>query len=135
MGHCERCQIDVPDDVSSCPQCGSELGAEPDELLGREVLGRYRIVRMLAEGGMGRGYLAEQSVGTVVRRVAVKVLRRQLGNDKQLVSRFSREAETLVRLTHPNTVQLFDFGALPDGTLGLVMEYVEGHSLARELLK
>ncbi|MDB4984967.1 MAG: Serine/threonine protein kinase PrkC, regulator of stationary phase [Myxococcaceae bacterium] len=135
MGHCERCNIDLPDGASSCAQCGGELAAERDELIGREVLGRYRIVRMLAEGGMGRVYLAEQSVGTVVRRVAIKVLRRQLGGDRQLVSRFSREAETLVRLTHPNTVQLFDFGALPDGTLGLVMEYVEGHSLARELLK
>ena len=133
MARCEQCNLDLPESSERCPQCGGAL--EPDELLGREVLGRYRIVRLLAEGGMGRVYLAEQSVGTVVRRVAIKVLRRQLGNDRQLVSRFSREAETLVRLTHPNTVQLFDFGALPDGTLGLVMEYVEGHSLATELLR
>ena len=133
MARCEQCNLDLPEGSERCPQCGSAV--EPDELLGREVLGRYRIVRLLAEGGMGRVYLAEQSVGTVLRRVAVKVLRRQLGNDRQLVSRFSREAETLVRLTHPNTVQLFDFGALPDGTLGLVMEYVEGHSLATELLR
>ncbi|MDB4973722.1 MAG: serine/threonine protein kinase [Myxococcaceae bacterium] len=136
MGHCDRCHIDVPEAASRCTQCGGELTQpEPDELLGSLVLGRYRVVRMLAEGGMGRVYLAEQSVGTVIRRVAIKVLRRQLGSDKQLVSRFAREAETLVRLTHPNTVQLFDFGALPDGTLALVMEYVEGHSLARELLR
>jgi serine/threonine protein kinase len=135
MARCEQCNLEVSDDLPHCPRCGSEPTAAPDALLGTAVLGRYRIVRMLAEGGMGRVYLAEQSVGTVVRRVAIKVLRRQLCNDRQLVSRFSREAETLVRLTHPNTVQLFDFGALPDGTLALVMEYVEGHSLARELLK
>ncbi len=133
MAQCEQCRTEIPEESRACPACGSPHAEVPDELIGRELLGRYRVVRLLAEGGMGRVYLAEQLVGTVARRVAVKVLRRQLGDDRQLVSRFSREAETLVRLTHPNTVQLFDFGALPDGTLALVMEYVEGHSLAREL--
>jgi serine/threonine protein kinase len=131
MAQCSQCRADTPDDGAACIHCGGALAL--DELLGQEVLGRYRIVALLAEGGMGRVYRAEQSVGTVVRRVAIKVLRRQLGPDRQLIARFSREAETLVRLTHPNTVQLFDFGALPDGTLALVMEYVEGHSLAHEL--
>ena len=135
MVECAHCKAELPEHGAACPHCGQPSLAEPDELLGTSVLGRYRIVRMLAEGGMGRVYLAEQAVGTVLRRVAIKVLRKQLGLDRQLVARFSREAETLVRLTHPNTVQLFDFGALPDGTLALVMEYVEGHSLARELLK
>jgi serine/threonine-protein kinase len=135
MAECAHCQAELPENSTACPHCGKPSLAEPDDLIGSSVLGRYRIVRLLAEGGMGRVYLAEQSVGTVVRRVAIKVLRKQLGLDRHLVARFSREAETLVRLTHPNTVQLFDFGALPDGTLALVMEYVEGHSLAHELLR
>ncbi|MEY4515157.1 MAG: hypothetical protein RLZZ450_7279 [Pseudomonadota bacterium] len=135
MVECAHCHVELPEGSAACPHCGQPTLAEADDLIGSSVLGRYRIVRLLAEGGMGRVYLAEQSVGTVVRRVAIKVLRKQLGLDKQLVARFSREAETLVRLTHPNTVQLFDFGALPDGTLALVMEYVEGHSLARELAR
>jgi serine/threonine protein kinase len=133
MVECAHCHAELPEDGAVCPHCGQPTQAEADDLIGSSVLGRYNIVRLLAEGGMGRVYLAEQAVGTVVRRVAIKVLRKQLGLDRQLVARFSREAETLVRLTHPNTVQLFDFGALPDGTLALVMEYVEGHSLAREL--
>jgi len=131
MAQCSHCRAETPEDSTACVHCGSPV--EKDELLGSEVLGRYRIVALLAEGGMGRVYRAEQSVGTVVRHVAIKVLRRQLGRDRQLMARFAREAETLVRLTHPNTVQLFDFGALPDGTLALVMEYVEGHSLAHTL--
>jgi serine/threonine protein kinase len=133
MAECETCGAEFQADSANCPSCGAERA--PDELLGTEILGRYRLVKLIAEGGMGRVYLAEQAVGTVQRRVAVKVLRKALGRDKQLMSRFAREAETLVRLTHPNTVQLFDFGALPDGTLALAMEYVKGHSLAFELHK
>ncbi len=133
MAECEHCGAEIPSDSEKCPSCGQ--ARTPDELLGTEILGRYRLVKLIAEGGMGRVYLAEQAVGSVQRRVAVKVLRKQLGRDKQLMSRFAREAETLVRLTHPNTVQLFDFGALPDGTLALAMEYVKGHSLAFELHK
>jgi serine/threonine protein kinase len=131
MAECEHCGSEVPAENDSCPSCGEARA--PDELLGSEILGRYKLIKLIAEGGMGRVYLAEQAVGSVQRRVAVKVLRKQLGRDKQLMSRFAREAETLVRLTHPNTVQLFDFGALPDGTLALAMEYVQGHSLAKEL--
>lgn len=133
MAECEHCGAVVPLEGDSCPSCGQ--ARSPDELLGREILGRYRLVKLLAEGGMGRVYLAEQAVGSVQRQVAVKVLRKQLGRDKQLMTRFAREAETLVRLTHPNTVQLFDFGALSDGTLAFAMEYVKGHSLAFELHK
>jgi serine/threonine protein kinase len=133
MAECEHCGATMPADAEKCPSCGEERA--PDELLGTEILGRYKLIKLIAEGGMGRVYLAEQAVGTVQRRVAVKVLRKALGRDKQLMSRFAREAETLVRLTHPNTVQLFDFGSLPDGTLALAMEYVKGHSLAFELHK
>jgi serine/threonine protein kinase len=133
MADCEQCGAEVPGDDATCAHCGAARPDAQDELLGTEILGRYTLTKLLAEGGMGRVYLAEQAVGTVRRQVAVKVLRKQLGNDKKLMSRFAREAETLVRLTHPNTVQLFDFGALPDGTLALAMEYVPGRSLAREL--
>jgi eukaryotic-like serine/threonine-protein kinase len=132
MAQCPQCSGELSHPGDPCPHCGA---LPPDALIGQELLGRYRIVRVLAEGGMGRVYLAEQAVGSISRRVAVKVLRSHLGTDRQLVSRFSREAETLVRLTHPNTVQLFDFGALADGTLALVMEYVEGHTLGSEIAR
>lgn len=134
MAQCGQCGAEIVSEAARCPRCGATTH-EHDELLGCEVLGRYRVVRRLAEGGMGRVYVAEQAIGTALRRVAIKVLRRQLSDDPQVAQRFAREAETLVRLTHPNTVRLFDFGALADGTLALVMEYVDGHSLAQELAR
>ncbi len=132
MGACANCASDNPEGASFCRQCGAELPHQ-DPLLGQEVLGRYRITRLIGEGGMGRVYEAEQRVGTTTRRVAVKTLRPQLSADPQLARRFFREAETIVRLTHPNLIQFFDFGELPSGTLAMVMEYIEGYSLA-ELL-
>jgi serine/threonine-protein kinase len=104
-------------------------------LIDELVLERYRIRELIGEGGMGRVYAAEQRVGTTVRRVAVKTLRAQLSADAQVVKRFYREAETIVRLTHPNIISFFDFGALSDGTLVLVMEHVDGESLAAHLAR
>src|SRR4051812_47616210 len=132
MAQCEQCGTECPETASFCRQCGREL-AVADPLLGQELLGRYKVVRLIGEGGMGRVYEAEQRVGTTTRRVAVKTLRPQLSADPQLARRFFREAETIVRLTHPNLIQFFDFGELPNGTLALVMEYIEGQSLAQLL--
>src|SRR3954468_7950127 len=130
MAQCASCASENPEGASFCRQCGTEM-AHLDPLLGQEVLGRYRITRLIGEGGMGRVYEAEQRVGTTMRRVAVKTLRPQLCADPQLARRFFREAETIVRLTHPNLIQFFDFGEIQNGTLALVMEYIEGQSLAQ----
>lgn len=132
MAQCASCTSDNPEGASFCRQCGTEL-THLDPLLGQEVLGRYRITRLIGEGGMGRVYEAEQRVGTTMRRVAVKTLRPQLCADPQLARRFFREAETIVRLTHPNLIQFFDFGEIHNGILAMVMEYIEGQSLAQLL--
>jgi serine/threonine-protein kinase len=131
MALCSTCGAENPDAASYCRQCGGELPHE-DPLLGQEVLGRYRVSRLIGEGGMGRVYEAEQRVGTTTRRVAVKTLRPQLSADPQLARRFFREAETLVRLSHPNLIQFFDFGEIQQGMLAIVMEFIEGSSLAQE---
>ncbi|MFT3921748.1 MAG: protein kinase [Myxococcales bacterium] len=132
MAQCANCASDNPEGASFCRQCGGELPHQ-DPLLGQEVLGRYRVSRLIGEGGMGRVYEAEQRVGTTTRRVAVKTLRPQLSADPQLARRFFREAETLVRLSHPNLIQFFDFGEVQNGMLAMVMEYIEGQSLAQLL--
>jgi serine/threonine protein kinase len=132
MARCAACASDSPEGASFCRHCGSELSRR-DPLLGQEVLGRYRITRLIGEGGMGRVYEAEQRVGTTTRRVAVKTLRPQLCADPQVARRFFREAETIVRLSHPNLIQFFDFGELTDGMLAMVMEFIEGQSLAQLL--
>ena len=108
-----------------------EAGGDP--MIGKILMGRYRIVALLGEGGRGKVYLAEQKMGTATRKVAIKTLHPELGNDPQLVARFHRESETVIELSHPNTIQFYDFGDLDDGTLFIVMEYIEGESLAHVL--
>ncbi len=78
-------------------------------------------------------YLAEQKMGTATRKVAIKTLHPELSGDPQLVARFHRESATVIELSHPNTIQFYDFGELDDRTLFIVMEYIEGESLAHVL--
>jgi eukaryotic-like serine/threonine-protein kinase len=106
-----------------------------DPLIGKVIQGRYRPTKLIGEGGMGRVYIAEQKMGAATRKVAIKTLHPELGQDPQLVARFNRECETVIELSHPNTIQFFDFGTLDDGTLFIVMEYIEGRSLAAEMEK
>jgi predicted Ser/Thr protein kinase len=116
-----------------CAHCGATLFAEPgaDPLLGSTLAGRYRLVKPLGEGGMGTVYSAEQTMGTTVRKVAVKVLKGQA--NEQARGRFLRECETVVQLSHPNTIRFYDFGALPDGRLYIAMEFVEGRTLTQAI--
>jgi serine/threonine-protein kinase len=98
---------------------------------GREIAGRYRMLAKLGEGGMGAVYRAEQI--SLKRKVAVKLLRPELSSQPGLVRRFNAEAELAAKLSHPNTVNIYDFGQDADGTLFIAMEYVEGKSLRQVL--
>src|SRR6185503_13598104 len=99
----------------------------PDPWLGKVVDSRYRVIDVLGRGGMGVVYKIEhQRMGKIA---AMKVLHRDLAGDKEVITRFRREAEAVSKLTHPNTVQVFDFGTA-QGALYLVMEYVRGEDLA-----
>jgi serine/threonine protein kinase len=96
-------------------------------LQGRVLAGRYALGALLGAGGMGQVYRARDRV--LQRTVAVKVLSPAATQDLELVARFGREARAAATLNHPNIVTVFDSGA--DGDLHyLVMEYVEGQSLA-----
>ena len=101
--------------------------------IGREVAGRYRIQAKLGEGGMGWVYRAEQI--SLKRIVALKVLRPELFAEPGMVRRFNAEAELAAKLSHPNTVTLFDFGQDTDGSLFIAMEYLEGRSLREVLMR
>src|SRR4051794_17772219 len=99
--------------------------ADPRE--GKVLQGRYRILSMLAEGGMGIVYRAER-VG-IGRSVVVKFLHAILSDKPGIVDRFEREARATARLNHPHCVSLVDFG-IDDGSPYLVVEFVEGKTLA-----
>ena len=95
--------------------------------LGKVVDGRYRVLEVIGRGGMGVVYRVEHlRMGKIA---AMKVLHRELVNDRDAVERFEREAAAVSRLQHPHTVQVFDFGQT-QGALYLIMEYVRGQDLA-----
>ncbi len=142
---CPHCNADNSDEARFCGVCGRATAAtEPSyqdlappggvtapDLIGREIAGRYRVLAKLGEGGMGAVYRAEQI--SLKRKVAIKVLRPELSRDPGIVRRFNHEAELVARLSHPNTVNIYDFGQDADGSLFIAMEFLEGRSL-RQLM-
>ncbi|MSQ01100.1 MAG: serine/threonine protein kinase [Myxococcales bacterium] len=109
-----------------------------DPLVGVLVAGKYRVLGLVARGGMGRIYRAEQL--PLGREVALKILTRPLlgsdHDDSALEKRFLLEAATCARLKHQNTVNVFDYGALDvagDPTFYMVMELVRGRTLAQAI--
>jgi serine/threonine protein kinase/ankyrin repeat protein len=105
-----------------------------DRMIGRLLDGKYELEALCGRGGMGAVYRATH-VGTG-RRVAVKVMAPELAGDGEFVERFRREAKTIGLLRHPNIVNVTDFGVTGDGgetAAYLVMEYLEGHTLADRL--
>jgi serine/threonine protein kinase len=101
-----------------------------DSVIGRTVLGRYRIVRTLARGGMGAVYLGRtEGAEGFARPVVVKRVLPTLMGDPEIAQLFVREARILANLQHPNIVAVVDFGQ-SDGAYVTVFEYVNGYSLA-----
>jgi serine/threonine-protein kinase len=96
-----------------------------------EVVNNYRVVSLLGAGGMGSVYLAEHPV--IGRRAAIKVLRRELAEDLGLVERFVNEARAANAIRHPNIIEIIDVGRLPSGLPYLMMELLEGTSLAEAI--
>ncbi|MBS2012591.1 MAG: protein kinase [Deltaproteobacteria bacterium] len=131
---CPSCGRDVPglEDAAFCSRCGAKLPAlsPADPHVGTVIAGRYRIVGVLGEGGMGTVYAAEQALGTETRRVAVKILPKGSQGSPDAVERFRRECGTASKLLHPNAVAIHDFGTTAAGELFIVMELVEGRPLA-----
>ena len=113
-------QHDVPLTVSA--QSYSESPAV--QLHKDTLLGPWRILQPLGQGGMGAVYLAERADGKYTQQVAVKLLTAGAGGDA--LARFQLERQILAQLNHPNIAHLLDAGEHDDGTPYLVMEYVQG---------
>src|SRR5215470_14456236 len=99
-------------------------------MLGRSI-GNYGVVSKIGEGGMGVVYLARHA--TLGRPAAVKVLRPALSSDHRMVSRFFNEARAATAVRHPAVIDVYDFGFLEDRTAYIIMEYLEGESLAARI--
>ena len=128
---CPHCRTEYGPDTLICPNDGARLDApveQADSLIGSLLADRYRVLRMLGEGGMGRVYLAEHV--RMGRMSAVKVMSPALAPTADAISRFNREAANASRINHPNVAAIYDFGETADGTLYLAMEYVDGETLA-----
>ncbi len=95
------------------------------------ILGNYRLLEPLNPGGMGSVFRAEHAV--LGRPAAVKILRPELTTNPQLVQRFLNEAKAATLIRHPGIVEVYDFGTAPDGTSYIVMEMLQGVSLAARL--
>ncbi len=96
-----------------------------------EIIGSYRVTRVLGEGGMGRVYLAQHTV--IGKLAAIKVLLPQFSTQPDVVNRFLNEARSSSLLKHPGVVDVYDFGVTPSGSVFLVMEYLEGETLAARI--
>src|SRR5438270_5693912 len=100
--------------------------AEPDLVIGQK-LGDFVVEERVAHGGMGIVYRAVQPM--IGRKVAVKVLRPEMASNQKQVDRFLAEARAISAISHRGIVDVFSFGALPDGRQYMVMEFLEGEAL------
>jgi serine/threonine-protein kinase len=111
----------------------SSYGAHMLSRLRRQVdearqLGQYRLKRLLGSGGMGDVFLAEHQL--LKRPCAVKLIRSARATDPRALERFEREVRLTAKLSHPNTVEVYDYGRTEGGVYYYVMEYLQGLSLA-----
>src|SRR5690348_456589 len=100
-------------------------------MAGQTIVGAYRLVELIGEGGMGAVWLAEHVA--IGRRVAVKLLHPIFNSRDDIVTRFLNEARAAASLSDPGIVQVFDFGRLANGQAYIIMELLEGEPLDRRL--
>lgn len=96
-----------------------------------QIIGKFRIVRSIGEGGMGLVF--EASHLEIGGRVAIKVVRQEMAKDSAVVERFFNEARASNLIQHPGIIRVFDCGQTPSGMPFLAMEYLEGETLRRRL--
>jgi serine/threonine protein kinase len=145
---CRGCGREFRGGEAFCPDDGSRLASTSqdltaranshadtslDSLIGTNLDGRYRVLRVIGEGGMGVVYEAEHVL--IEKHVALKVLRESFSTRPDVVERFRQEAKSASRIGHPNIVDVSDFGETPTGQSYIVMEMLTGEDLADVLAR
>ncbi len=102
---------------------------KPDPYRGAIIDGRYKVGNKLGEGGMGTVYEAMHQ--TIHKKVAIKILKSELAQDKEITERFLNEAKASSMIRHPHIIDVSDYGVLPDGAAYFVMEFLEGVPLSK----
>ena len=133
MKFCPACTKKYDDTVSFCPNDGEVLEEDPHSFVGSVLDGQYQIEALLGRGGMGAVYRARHIL--LGDRVAIKMLPPEMRSNTEWLRRFQREGQAARRFRHPNAVTVYDLRTSSDGTIYLVMEYVEGTTLDAELKK
>lgn len=131
MKHCSICKVKYDDAVSFCPVDGEVLEDDPSSIVDTVLDGQYQIESMLGKGGMGAVYRARHIL--LGDRVAIKILPPEVRTNAEWLRRFRREGQAARRFRHPNAVTVYDLRTASDGTIYMVMEYVEGHTLSHEM--
>src|SRR3954453_7069604 len=103
------------------------IGTLRREAFAAKQLGQYRLKRRLGSGGMGEVYLAEHQM--MKRPCAVKLIRAEKAGDPRMLARFEREVRATAKLSHWNSIDIYDYGRTADGTFYYVMEYLPGHNI------
>lgn len=131
MKFCPTCNNKFDDNLSFCPNDGEVLEEDPNSFVGTVLDGQYQIESLLGKGGMGAVYRARHIL--LGDRVAIKLLPPEMRSNTEWLRRFQREGQAARRFRHPNAVTVYDLRTSADGTIYLVMEYVEGTTLDVEL--
>jgi len=133
---CRVCGAQYSRGEAFCPVDGGRLSTaseldrphSDDAIIGSTLDGRYRVLRVIGEGGMGIVYEAEHVM--IEKPVAVKVLREDFTRRPDVVERFRQEAKSASRIGHPNIIDVSDFGETPSGASYFVMEMLKGEDMA-----
>ena len=131
MKYCTACKAKYDDSISFCSIDGEVLEADPASIVDTVLDGQYQMEALLGKGGMGAVYRARHIL--LGDRVAIKVLPPEVRTNAEWLRRFRREGQAARRFRHPNAVTVYDLRTSADGTIYMVMEYVEGHTLDHEI--
>jgi serine/threonine protein kinase len=126
---CPACNKRFAADTSKCPRDGALLAMHiPDPLIGTTIIEKYEIQTPVGSGGWSKVYRARH-LG-LNKTVAVKTMHAHMASDMGKVLRFQQEAEAVARLDHPNICAMYDYGLLTGNQPYLVMDYLEGSTIA-----